>query len=120
MMTNKPKKPKEPFAVQAAKFSWVAPLVGFAISFLTNNAVHSGGKYKFGDPIATEDRIALGIGGGLCLLLIALGLAFAIIALMRIKQHGKKGILGHAIAGLIINGLIFALFGMLAIASLMN
>ncbi len=87
---------------------------------MANNAVHGDGKYKFGDKLATEDRVVLMISGSVSLLLFAFGLAFAMIALMRMKQHGRKGILGHALAGLMINGVIIGLMATLAILSLLQ
>jgi hypothetical protein len=38
-----------------------------------------------------------------------LGFIFAIIALSGVRRHGKRGIFGCAIAGLIINAIIIAL-----------
>ena len=107
------KKAKEPFAYQAAKFSWIAPIIALVINCAFSNSIS--GKYEFGEKIATEDRIALGISSLLSLTLLVCGLAFAIIALMRMKQHGKQGILGHALAGLIVNGLFFTLAGIFAL-----
>jgi len=43
-------------------------------------------------------------------LLIIVGLAFGIIALFGISQHGSKGILAPAIVGIIINGLLLLIF----------
>ena len=112
------KKPKEPFAYQAARFSWIAPIIAIVINCAFSNSTR--GKYEFGEQIAIEDRIALGISSLLSLSLLVCGLAFAIIALMRMKQHGKHGIFGHALAGLIINGLFFALFALAAILAILS
>ena len=47
--------------------------------------------------------------GGTCTLFILLGFVFGIVALVGMKKHGKKGILGKAVAGVCINGFIIFL-----------
>jgi flagellar basal body-associated protein FliL len=49
------------------------------------------------------------ITGSLGILLIVLGFVFALVSLSGVRRHGKKGILGRATAGLIINSIILAL-----------
>lgn len=87
---------KKPFAFQAAQASFLAPLISIGIGFFVN-VIGSGGHPS---PLAGI------ITGSLCSLLIVLGLLFGIIALFGIRRYGKKGILGRAIAGILINGLL--------------
>ena len=44
--------------------------------------------------------------GSTCMLLIILGFVFGIVALIGMKKYGRKGILGRAVAGTCINGII--------------
>ena len=44
--------------------------------------------------------------GGICILLILAGFVFGIVALFGTRKHGTKGILGPAIAGVCINGIL--------------
>lgn len=49
------------------------------------------------------------ITGSLSVLLILLGFVFGIVALFGVRRHGRKGILGRAIVGVCINGVLIAL-----------
>ena len=84
--------PATSFAHQAAKLSWVCPLILVVINI-------------FAKQVASPLIIDL-----LALLLIAVGFIFGIIALCGIPKHGPKGILGPALAGLAINGLLIFIF----------
>jgi len=84
--------PAKPFAYQAAKLSWVCPLILVVINI-------------FAKQVASPLIIDL-----LALVLIAVGFVFGIIALCGIPRHGPRGILGHALAGLVINGLLIFIF----------
>src|SRR6267154_4829288 len=75
------------FAHQAAKLSWVCPIIVFVL-------------VTFGGHIGARVIIEL-----IALLLIVVGLIFGIVALIGISKHGSKGILAPAIVGIIINGL---------------
>lgn len=108
-MRNTTGKTKEPFAFQAAKFSWIAPLISLAIGFF-GNAARDDNKYGPGDSIEMTDRIVSFVVAGTSLLLLIFGFVFAIIALFSMKLHGKHGIMGHAITGLILNTLFLGLF----------
>lgn len=48
------------------------------------------------------------ITGSVSVLLIVLGFAFGIVALLGMRRHGRTGILGRAIAGVCINGILIA------------
>jgi hypothetical protein len=83
---------------QLALASWTAPLLGVVVNILMISAqVPAGSKVHI-------------ISGLFCLA----GFVFGIIAFFGIPKYGAKGILGHAIAGVSITGLIifFAIIGL--------
>ncbi len=80
------------FSHQAAKFSWIAPLI--VLGLLTV------GKQLGG-------RVIVEL---VCLLLMVLGLLFGLISLFGIGKHGTRGILAPAIIGILINGLLVLIF----------
>jgi len=88
---------KKPFAVQAAQASLLAPLTAFGLGIIVNV-----GMANQSSPLSQI------ITGSLCVLLIVLGLVFGIVALFGVRRYGKKGILGRAIAGICINGILIA------------
>ncbi len=87
-----------PFAFQAAQASLLAPLIAVGVSIVVNV-----GMANQASPSAKI------ITGSLCILLVVLGLVFGIVALFGVRRYGKKGILGRAIAGICINGILVAL-----------
>jgi hypothetical protein len=90
---NAPTLPKPAsFSQQAAKLSWVCPIILFGLLAFSR---------QMGAPLII-DLVAL--------LFIVAGLAFGVIALFGIPRHGAKGILVSAIAGLVINGLLLFIF----------
>jgi hypothetical protein len=80
------------FAHQAARLSWVCPIIVFILLAL-------GGK---AGARVIIDRIAL--------LFIIVGLLFGIIALFGISRDGSAGILASAFVGIIMNGLLLFIF----------
>ena len=86
------KQPTKPFAHQAAKLSWVCPLILVVINI-------------FAKQVASPLIIDL-----LALVLITVGFVFGVIVLCGIPKHGPRGILGPAMAGLVINGLLISIF----------
>jgi len=78
--------------VQLAQASWIVPLA-----------------FAFG-------RVFVGmfIGGLLADLLVfalcALALPLALFCLIQIREHGRRGILGHAIAGTVVCALLLGIF----------
>jgi ABC-type molybdate transport system permease subunit len=89
---------RKPFAFQAAQASLLAPLTAVGVSIVVNV-----GMANQASPSAKI------ITGSLCILLIVLGFVFGIVSLFGVRRHGKKGILGRAIAGICINGILIAL-----------
>jgi hypothetical protein len=88
------------FFHQAAKASWVAPLVALLLGFCTLDFRRQ--------PENRDAALAIGIVN---VLLIVAGAVLAVAALFGVGKHGTAGILGPAILGLIINGfLVFSLF----------
>jgi hypothetical protein len=94
------------FPRQAALFSLLAPFFCIALNFGAHQAVQG-------------NRASLMILGGTCTLLILLGLVFGIVALLGMKTHGTKGILGKAAAGVCINGVLI-LFMLIAIPTFLR
>jgi hypothetical protein len=95
------------FFHQAAKASWVAPLVALLLGFCTLDYRRQ-----------PDNRDSAMIIGVVNVLLIAGGFALAIVAFFGIKRHGSDGIVLPAIVGLIINGLlVFAMLTLLQSAS---
>ena len=82
------------FSHQAAKLSWVCPIIIFVL-------------LMFSRQIGARVIIEL-----VALLLIVVGLIFGIVALFGISKHGTKSILAPAIVGIIINGLLLLIFVM--------
>ena len=80
------------FAHQAAKLSWVCPIIVFLL-------------LMFGRQVSSPVILDL-----IALLIIVVGLIFGVIALLGISKHGTKGILAPAIVGIIINGLLLFIF----------
>jgi len=80
------------FAHQAAKLSWVCPIIVFLL-------------LTFGRQAGARVIIEL-----VALLLIVVGFVFGVIALFGMRTHGSKGILAPAIVGIIINALLLFIF----------
>lgn len=94
-MDTPPPLPPEPtpFAHQAAKLSWVCPILVFVLL--------AAGKQVAG---------ATGVIELIAFLLMVIGLIFGIVALLGIPRHGATGVLAPAIVGIIINGLLLFIF----------
>ena len=80
------------FAHQAAKGSWVSAVLVFVLVAL-------GGR--------TDAKVIIEL---IALLLMVLGLALGILALLGIRKHGTRGILAPALVGIAINGLLLFIF----------
>jgi hypothetical protein len=86
---------------QAAKASWVAPLMVIVLGCLVSGAVRGLG----------DTMIVPKIQAGVSLLLIVGGLVCGIVALCGIRRVGKEGVLVPTIVGLTLNGLWILLLG---------
>lgn len=82
------------FSHYAARLSWVCSI----ITTVTIALLMLGGQ------ILARRTIALTASAALCLLVIGFLLGF--VALLGISQPGRRGILAHAIVGIILNGLL--------------
>ena len=87
-----PTPPKTSFSHQAAKLSWVCPIIVLLLMMFGRQA---GGRVVI-------ELVAL--------LLIVVGFVFGVVAVFGIRTHGKRGILAPAIVGIIINGLLLFIF----------
>lgn len=77
-------------------FSFAAPFVGIAVNVFSQAAVRG-------------NRLGMMIVGCTAILLILSGFVLGVVALVLTKKQGRQGILGRAIAGICINGLLIAL-----------
>jgi len=84
-------------------FSFLAPFVSIGINVFGHQAVQG-------------NRVGMIVLGGTCTLLILAGFVLGIVALIGTRKYGTKGILGRAIAGICINGIIIC-FMLIAIPS---
>ena len=88
-----PTAPEPNFGVQAAKASWVAPIIVVVLSQLSS--VVQG---------PSPSRTVAFVVGITSLALYILGLVFGILALKKIPQYGREGIFKPAIVGIALNG----------------
>jgi len=86
---------KPSFFQQAAKASWLAPIVAVVANLLLRNLD------KF-----DERQAIIGI---MLLLLYGLGLTLGIVAMAGISKHGRRGILVPALIGILVNGAILTI-----------
>jgi ABC-type glycerol-3-phosphate transport system permease component len=86
-------------AQQAARASWMAPLVVILFNFVLKN----GG--------AASSMSATMVIAAVSLILYVAGFAFAIYALSRIRANGREGVLAPAIVGLLLNGCFLLIIG---------
>lgn len=103
-MKKDTQKPKPHFAYQAAKFSWLAPIILFVVSAGINNARND--KYSFGEQLEPADRAA-SIAISIAALTISIsGLILAFRALKHVKELGPERISKPATIGIILNSLL--------------
>jgi hypothetical protein len=89
---------KPPIAVQAAKVSWLAPLIAIGLGILVKSSVSSSRTMD----AETARTIQLAVGG-IAIFIVLMGLVFGFLALFGIKKHGVKGILFPAIVGVLLS-----------------
>jgi energy-coupling factor transporter transmembrane protein EcfT len=80
------------FAYQAAKASWIGPIIIFLL-------------FAFAHQVAAGVLLEL-----IALVLIVAGICLGVAGLFGIRKHGKKGILAPALVGLVLNGLLLFIF----------
>ncbi len=102
---------KTPFASHAAKASLFAPFlaVGLVIVVTVGMMVETVLTKGVFDPSPAALRITLAITVAAFILFTICGLIFGIFSMFCIPRYGKKGILGYAIAGIVLNGLPWVL-----------
>ena len=84
--------PAKSIAHQAAKASWLCPIVLILLLSLGRNVA---------------DAVILDL---IALFLMVVGLLLGIAAVIGISKYGAKGILAPAICGILINGLLLSIF----------
>jgi hypothetical protein len=102
-MTDKP-----PFAFQAAKASWMAPLLAIALGIagMAMLPIHPGME----EEAVHTARIGKTVIGFIAFAIVLVGVVFGILALFGIRKHGAKGILAPSIMGLLLSsGYIYLL-----------
>ena len=82
----------KPFAHQAARASWLGPIVIFVM-------------FAAGHQVAAQFVLEL-----IALALIVAGICLGVAALCGIRKHSRKRILTPALVGLILNGLLLFIF----------
>jgi len=92
-------------AQQAAKTSWLAPLIVIIFNFVIKNASLP--------PSQARSRVIAVVS----LLLYLGGLVLAVYALSQVRRVGRKGVLAPALVGLVLNGLFLLLVGVVAVSS---
>ena len=97
------KKATDSFSKQAAKASWIIPLLALGMMAIGNSAMKSSGS-----------SIGPLILGGVVILLFIAGIILGVISLYGIKKYGKKGLLAPAIIGILLNGGFLSLLLMIA------
>src|SRR6202162_754387 len=92
-------------AQQAAKASWLAPLIVIIFNFVIKNASL---------PASQTRSLVIAV---VSLLFYLGGLVLAIYALSQVRSAGRKGGLAPALVGLILNGLFLLLVGFVAVSN---
>jgi hypothetical protein len=90
--TTNPTTPKTGWAFQSAKASWCCPIIIYCLMAVGRQS---------------GSAVLLDLIG---LALMIFGFGFGIIALFGIPKYGSKGILTPALAGIICNSLLVAIF----------
>ena len=91
-------RPQPDFYQQAARASWVAPVLVLALGMCVN----------VGNVGANRDPVSSLLMGVVSLLLILAGFVLAIVALFGMRKRGSAGVIGGAIVGLLLNSIFLA------------
>lgn len=103
---------KEPFAYQAAKASWLAPLIAFGLGFFVNLTMQGDERTN----LATKQVVVL-VSGALGVAIVLIGLVFALYALFNVGKYGAKGLVVPAVVGLLLcAGYLFLLVSAVQVA----
>jgi hypothetical protein len=102
-------KKTENFFKQAAKASWICPLLVLGMGYFTQDAFKSA-QFHYG-PIILSFFI---------IFMFMVGIVAGIVALFGVKHHGKTGILIPAIIGLLLNILFSVIIVTVAFAAFMS
>ncbi|MBU2102292.1 MAG: hypothetical protein ABH865_04940 [Candidatus Omnitrophota bacterium] len=94
------------FIKQAAKASWIVPLMNLCFMAIGNSAIKT-----------TNVPFLSLIIGGIAIFLFIAGIICAIIGLLGIKKEGTKSILVPSILGLMLNGSFLFILLVAAISS---
>jgi hypothetical protein len=106
---------KLPFPYQAAKASWMAPLLAIALGFAGTTMLQN--NQNLGEQGAGAIRSGKIVIGLIAIAIVVVGIVFGILALFGIKKHGPKGILIPSIAGLLLSsGYLYLVVSTLLIA----
>ena len=92
-------------AQQAAKASWLAPLIVIMFNFVIKNASL---------PASQARSLVIAV---VSLFIYLGGLVLAIYALSQVGSAGRKGVLAPALAGLVLNGLFLLLVCFVAVSN---
>lgn len=109
--TTPPQLPQTSFAHQAARGSLLAPVLAILVGIASQSLSASSG------PVPGMAHV---ITGAAAALLILAGFVLGIVGLCGMNKYGTRGILGRSIAGLLINGLLLAIFAFGLVAGLGN
>jgi ABC-type glycerol-3-phosphate transport system permease component len=85
-------------AQQAAKASWMAPLIVVIFNYVLKSSLQRTGSRSLVIVVVS-------------LVIYVAGLLLAIYALSQVKTAGRKGVLAPAIVGLLLNGLFLLIIG---------
>lgn len=85
-------------AQQAAKASWMAPLIVVIFNYMIKSSLQRTGSRSMVIVVVS-------------LVIYVAGLLLAIYALSQVKAAGRKGVLAPALVGLLLNGLFLLLVG---------
>jgi hypothetical protein len=92
---------KPPFAFQAAKASWLAPLIaiGLGIAGTVMLPIHPGME----EEAVHTARIGKVVIGLIAVAIVLVGVVLGVLALFGVRKHGARGILAPSLIGLLLS-----------------